>query len=1445
MGSCGSIRIAVGINRNVSLNLKADLAWENSRLALNQYANALNASDLGSQSAFQLFWKSIRGQSLLRNYWPVIESLRIQNGSINENVIHQLNTKIDIYKNWVEDYEITFGDWQSSVWKHENLTVETDSDCRDVISALSGLKSALDELSALQDNYSKYASQQFSRLEELIDVLSDKDVQPRSNDIAFVRTISVPKTKDILAKGQAFLELMTELSGYEDAGSLSDTLLFECVNFEKTARKKKYLELTPAEVLEAVSMTVAKAHELSDSADKVLAAIASLEVSENCSVNALNTVVAGLLEIDALDERQKSIYLKSRLQDISKLQSLYDTQSALQDERKYWRNILPNENFLSREIIHKLQSSIDILSGGFLKRMALSIAGKVKETREFLTFLGFDEGTKIDQLYKLQNFLARYHEFLEQEDANVIFGEFWFGLETPISEFIAAQKKHIKIIKSIRKHPELNTTAVLFETFEHQSLNDDQVRMFRRFQENAKPLQQDVSPLIMELRKDLTAKVEEENKIRSQLSSACCEQVRFPIRRASYISQLRQKRQASIENLQDISLFGEECCNLTEALLQNLNRAVSWFVAIDNSKVTLSLKEDLKMASGLREFNELKRFIEETRLLKFEIATHTALLSKFSLTDFEFQTVSDNRKRAGELLSEKDQLIPFARIKKIRHDLNNFDSGLGTIIDRLERAGVPAKDLKAVINAALTKREADAIRAQSDQLDIDGVRLAKHRATFIERDKVKMQAHQSFIWAKLLTNIPPVGVSFGPKKTWTGYSLLQNEFVKTKRFAPVRDLLGRAGDAIQEMKPCFMMSPLSLAKFAPKNSVSFDVLVIDEASQMRPEDALGGMLRCGQIVVVGDPKQLPPTDFFTRTDASSTQDGDDGSDEIDSESILEACEAVFNERRRLKWHYRSQCESLIAFSNQFFYENSLITFPMSKPDSFSIEMVRVNGVYQASCNPLEALAIAEKAIKFMSHHSDDPKETIPSLGIVAMNIKQMEYIVEEFNRLAAGDEAIDRYRDKCKEKGEDFFIKNLENVQGDERDQIFISLTYGKNKKTNLLRQDFGPINKKQGHRRLNVLFTRARVRIGLFASFGSSDVIIQEGGSSEGVVALKQYLEFVETKGRLQGKATGNDADSDFELEVKERLERKGYQVQLQIGVSGFKIDLGVKHPDFPEHFLAGVECDGAAYHSSKSARDRDRLREEILNKLGWDLVRVWSTDWFDNPDRETEKLVIQLEKLRVAKDFSATQYEPLDYLAEEQEDDQFADVDNTETSRQPSLEELEPASYQIADLRENFVPVAADFYQAKYAKKLAEMVQHVVEAEGPIHLDLLFDRVARAHGFERTGPKVRTVVKGAMAKMFRVEQEPDGREVVYPIDFKKGSLVPFRAGTDFVREHTDVPMAELASLAVPFLRLKMSDEVVIRKLADFFSLGRLRESTRKRFKDVVELAKKGVPSQ
>jgi very-short-patch-repair endonuclease len=477
--------------------------------------------------------------------------------------------------------------------------------------------------------------------------------------------------------------------------------------------------------------------------------------------------------------------------------------------------------------------------------------------------------------------------------------------------------------------------------------------------------------------------------------------------------------------------------------------------------------------------------------------------------------------------------------------------------------------------------------------------------------------------ADTLSNRPvPSGIEVGKPSERTERSLILHEIGKQKRHISIRQLLGRAGDAVQALKPCFMMSPLSVARYLKPGQLGFDLLVIDEASQMRPEDAIGAVARCRQIVVVGDPKQLPPTSFFARSDGPN----DDGADEeIDAESILDLAQAVFRPMRRLRWHYRSRHGSLIAFSNREFYDGDLMVFPSpaEADDGQGVRSVKVDGIYQARANLAEVAAVCAAAVEHM--------RTRPgrSLGIATMNQVQRELIALEMDRLATLHPEVEAYRERWNGTLERFFVKNLENVQGDERDFIFISTVFGPATPGGRVRQVFGPINGASGHRRLNVLFTRAKHHVRLFTSMAPDDITAGPD-SPRGAQVLKAYLAYAQT-GRLDaGVATQREADSDFEVFVRDRLRLAGYDAAPQVGVAGYFIDLAVRDPASPATFLLGIECDGASYHSSRSARDRDILRQQILEGLGWTIYRIWSTDWFRDPEGQTRKLVSFIEDMK-----------------------------------------------------------------------------------------------------------------------------------------------------------------------------------------------------------------------
>lgn len=505
------------------------------------------------------------------------------------------------------------------------------------------------------------------------------------------------------------------------------------------------------------------------------------------------------------------------------------------------------------------------------------------------------------------------------------------------------------------------------------------------------------------------------------------------------------------------------------------------------------------------------------------------------------------------------------------------------------------------------------------------------RAQFADLDREIIKLTGSEFASRIARNakVPQGGAGYSAAD-FTEKQLLVKEINKQKRHIPIRQLLKRAGKAIQAYKPCFMMSPLSVAYYLEPEALAFDLVVMDEASQIRPEDALGAVGRGAQIVVVGDPKQLPPSSFFDRM-AGLSDDDDEEDVTTDStrgtESILDVFQQLFPSRS-LNWHYRSRHQSLIAFSNRHFYDNKLVVFPSPYPNNVSLGLhyhYIANGNYAGRQNLPEAIQVVDAVI---NHMLVNPGQ---SLGVVTLAITQRDLIEMLFEKKSKSFPQVQKFLSDWDSKDghkEPFFIKNLENVQGDERDLIYISTTFGSRDGTGPVAQNFGPISKQGGWRRLNVLFTRAKQGVRLFTSMRPEDIVIDQR-TPDGTRALRNYIEYARS-GVLEGADPSERApDSDFEVSVADALRERGLEVVPQLGVAGFFIDLAVRNPHLPGEYLAAIECDGASYHSGASVRDRDRIRQEILEGLGWKdkIFRIWSTDWYRNRGVQTTKLLAFLE--------------------------------------------------------------------------------------------------------------------------------------------------------------------------------------------------------------------------
>jgi very-short-patch-repair endonuclease len=659
-----------------------------------------------------------------------------------------------------------------------------------------------------------------------------------------------------------------------------------------------------------------------------------------------------------------------------------------------------------------------------------------------------------------------------------------------------------------------------------------------------------------------------------------------------------------------------------------LKSSLDWAEVLQKTKLPKNIVQQCLSSNVLNFISDIQVFASQYRPLiqQQERYCDTALnLGKIDCSAmFGHAEILDcNITRVGDRLqplSQTDELQRWISYSKVKKQIKS--SNLWDFVSYPESINLTEEQLDLLYRMIFYRSLLSEIyRTHSDLRSFDGQNQQIARQRFQELDRELLRLHQAKLAARLAKCSIPPGIGRGVKKEWTEGSLINNEINKQTRHVALRSLFQRSGNALQALKPCWMMSPASVAQFIPSDSIRFDLIIIDEASQMRPEEALGVMARGQQLVVVGDPKQLPPTNFFKATDPDIEESEDVDAETLQEKSILDMAMKTFSVRR-LKWHYRSRHESLIAFSNKHFYDNSLTVFP--SPDrQFAIGYHHISeGRYQSGVNPIEVRCVAEAILEFMRNSSE------LSLGVVTLNQKQKDLLQDEISLLANTHPEVAEYIKKWDETLSSFFIKNLENVQGDERDVIFISTVYGRESQALPVLQRFGPINLANGHRRLNVLFTRAKERVEVFSSMTASDIRPTDN-SSLGVKALRDYLEYVQTQQLETAKVTGREPDSDFERFVAKALRNRGFEVVAQVGVANYFIDLAIINPKRSGTYLLGIECDGATYHSAKAARDRDRYRQEVLERLGWQLYRIWSTDWFKNPDREISNLAQRIATL------------------------------------------------------------------------------------------------------------------------------------------------------------------------------------------------------------------------
>ncbi|OQW63392.1 MAG: DNA helicase [Nitrospira sp. ST-bin5] len=578
----------------------------------------------------------------------------------------------------------------------------------------------------------------------------------------------------------------------------------------------------------------------------------------------------------------------------------------------------------------------------------------------------------------------------------------------------------------------------------------------------------------------------------------------------------------------------------------------------------------------------------------------------------------------GGWTSARRSLRLWCRWRQLRREA--LAAELETVIRALEEGRISALDLNAYAEYSYQNWWLKAVTDREPALrNFASVDHDRKILEFRQADEHFQKLTEQYIVAVLAEKVPRQQAGQRPDSEM---ALVLREFAKQRAHLPVRQLVHRITNLLPRLKPCLLMSPLSVAQYLDPAYSNFDVVVFDEASQIPVWDAVGAIARGKQLIVVGDPKQLPPTNFFNRADdAEDTVLGNEEDAPVqDLESILDECLGAGLPTIRLEWHYRSRHESLITFSNHRYYDSRLITFPSPVTNDLAVTLKPVGGIYDRGAtrtNRAEADAIVTEIV---AHFSDESRCKL-TMGVVTFNQTQQRLIEtlldEELRKHPEIEQRIGSHG------SERLFIKNLENVQGDERDLILFSITYGKDA-AGRMAMNFGPINQEGGQRRLNVAITRARTGVTIFSSILPEDIDLSKTRSA-GVADLKNYLEFAVRGARAiveQALPSGLEPESPLEIEILRALRGKGWIVHPQVGCSGYRIDMAVVHPHEQGRYLLGIECDGATYHSIPTARDRDRLRQFVLEGLGWTMHRVWSTDWWSDPGRETEKLETAINK-------------------------------------------------------------------------------------------------------------------------------------------------------------------------------------------------------------------------
>ncbi|MCR4848424.1 MAG: DUF4011 domain-containing protein [Bacteroidales bacterium] len=692
------------------------------------------------------------------------------------------------------------------------------------------------------------------------------------------------------------------------------------------------------------------------------------------------------------------------------------------------------------------------------------------------------------------------------------------------------------------------------------------------------------------------------------------------------------------------------------------------------------------------------------------------------------------------------------------------------VVEMIERGIRPEHAMNAFLKGIYHELIKEAVDANEQLRMFNGLKFRQQIEKY-KRDTVRFQElSKEELYSKLASRVPSTSTSVADGSE---ISILKRNIANGGRGNSIRSIIDNIPTLLPRLCPCMLMSPISVAQYIDMNSEKFDLVIFDEASQMPTSEAVGAIARGKALIVVGDSKQMPPTSFFT-----TNQVEEEEADIDDMESILDDCITLSLCEHQLNWHYRSKHESLIAFSNSQYYGNKLLTFPSIDDRTAKVTLVPINGVYdkgRTRSNPEESKAIVDEIIRRLS----DPILRSFSIGVVAFSRVQGDLIEDDLT------EALDKnpqLKEIAYNDVEPIFVKNLENVQGDERDVILFSIGYGADK-NGKVSMNFGPLNNAGGERRLNVAVSRARYEMMVFSTLRSSQIDLKRS-NAKGVEGLKAFLEYAET-GRLPFISSSLSNHSENNVMVQQictALDQAGYVTEMFVGRSDFKVDIAVATREHPDQYILGILCDGKTYYETKTTRDREIVQPNVLRMLQWRVMRVYSIDWYENQERALNQI---LDELKLAE---------AGVFEKEEQEETASYVFDAERIKDSGIVDEVTRNKAMLPYRECIIPFAVDKDSFNpYDQRYAVIVKRIVQDEQPITEDYLCKRLAKVMGFGHAGSNIQKLVSSVVSSLYRDPLSIDGEYSFWLNKASAQGYLNYRAPSP--RNITEIPAIEIVN--------------------------------------------------